>query len=239
MSSEVAWSTGSAWTRVADTCLRRAGVPLPSRTWRTGRTRYDGCSTRPTRPASYAGSRPTACPSTSASCSTATGAGRGRSAPTPRTATAPAPPTSSRSSAGARRSGVEVVTLWLLSTDNLNRPVRRARRPLLAIIDDAVETLAEPAPLAAAPGRRARPAARADRPSGSRRPPRRTARRRRDAGQRRRRLRRPARDRRRRTLAAAGARRAAAPRSRSSPRPSTSSTSPSTSTPRASPTPTW
>ena len=38
--------------------------------------------------------------------------------------------------------GVEVVTLWLLSTDNLNRPSRELE-PLLGIIIDAVETLAE------------------------------------------------------------------------------------------------
>ena len=38
--------------------------------------------------------------------------------------------------------GVEVVTLWLLSTDNLNRPSRELE-PLLGIIVDAVETLAE------------------------------------------------------------------------------------------------
>src|SRR6476659_634710 len=38
--------------------------------------------------------------------------------------------------------GVEVVTLWLLSTDNLNRPPRELEQ-LLAIIGDAVETLAE------------------------------------------------------------------------------------------------
>ncbi len=38
--------------------------------------------------------------------------------------------------------GVEVVTLWLLSTDNLNRPPAELE-PLLAIIIDAVETLAE------------------------------------------------------------------------------------------------
>jgi short-chain Z-isoprenyl diphosphate synthase len=38
--------------------------------------------------------------------------------------------------------GVEVVTLWLLSTDNLNRPARELE-PLLGIIIDAVETLAE------------------------------------------------------------------------------------------------
>ena len=38
--------------------------------------------------------------------------------------------------------GVEVVTLWLLSTDNLNRP-RAELEQLLGIIGDAVETLAE------------------------------------------------------------------------------------------------
>ena len=38
--------------------------------------------------------------------------------------------------------GVEVVTLWLLSTDNLNRPPAELE-PLLGIISDAVETLAE------------------------------------------------------------------------------------------------
>jgi len=38
--------------------------------------------------------------------------------------------------------GVEVVTLWLLSTDNLHRPPSELE-PLLGIIGDAVETLAE------------------------------------------------------------------------------------------------
>ncbi|MET0837220.1 MAG: isoprenyl transferase [Marmoricola sp.] len=38
--------------------------------------------------------------------------------------------------------GVEVVTLWLLSTDNLNRPAKELE-PLLSIICEAVETLAE------------------------------------------------------------------------------------------------
>ncbi len=54
--------------------------------------------------------------------------------------------------------GVEVVTLWLLSTDNLNRPPDQLAG-LLRIIEGAVATLAEGAPLAAAPGRCARPAA--------------------------------------------------------------------------------
>lgn len=38
--------------------------------------------------------------------------------------------------------GIEVVTLWLLSTDNLNRPARELE-PLLAIIADAVDSLAD------------------------------------------------------------------------------------------------
>jgi short-chain Z-isoprenyl diphosphate synthase len=38
--------------------------------------------------------------------------------------------------------GVEVVTLWLLSTDNLNRPAEELD-PLLGIIGDAVESLAD------------------------------------------------------------------------------------------------
>ena len=37
--------------------------------------------------------------------------------------------------------GVEVVTLWLLSTDNLNRP-KKELRPLLGIIEKSVDTLA-------------------------------------------------------------------------------------------------
>lgn len=38
--------------------------------------------------------------------------------------------------------GVEVVTLWLLSTDNLNRPAHELE-PLLGIIADAVDSLAD------------------------------------------------------------------------------------------------
>ena len=38
--------------------------------------------------------------------------------------------------------GVEVVTLWLLSTDNLNRPAAELEA-LLAIIGDAVDSLAD------------------------------------------------------------------------------------------------
>ena len=37
--------------------------------------------------------------------------------------------------------GVEVVTLWLLSTDNLNRPAKELE-PLLAIIENVVADLA-------------------------------------------------------------------------------------------------
>ena len=160
------------------------------------------------------------------------------SARTPRTATAPAPPTSRRCSSWCDELGVEVVTLWLLSTDNLNRPPdeldaaardhRGRGRPTLAAAQrwrlnpvGALDLL---------------PAETAARAQGGRR---RHPRRRRPDGQHRGRLRRAARDRRRRTVAAAGARRARAPRSRSWPRSSTSSTSPSTSTPRASPTRTW
>lgn len=38
--------------------------------------------------------------------------------------------------------GIEVVTLWLLSTDNLNRPARELE-PLLEIITEAVDSLAD------------------------------------------------------------------------------------------------
>jgi short-chain Z-isoprenyl diphosphate synthase len=41
--------------------------------------------------------------------------------------------------------GVEVVTLWLLSTDNLNRPEEELR-PLLGIIEGAVRSLADASP---------------------------------------------------------------------------------------------
>ncbi|GDY29926.1 isoprenyl transferase [Gandjariella thermophila] len=42
-----------------------------------------------------------------------------------------------------REAGVEVVTLWLLSTDNLNRPAEELQ-PLLEIIADVVDELTEP-----------------------------------------------------------------------------------------------
>ena len=59
--------------------------------------------------------------------------------------------------------GVEVVTLWLLSSDNLtNRPPEQLTG-LLTIIEGAVESLAEARPLADPPRGRARPAADRDR----------------------------------------------------------------------------
>jgi len=42
----------------------------------------------------------------------------------------------------SQETGVEVVTLWLLSTDNLTRPAAELE-PLLAIIENTVEDLAE------------------------------------------------------------------------------------------------
>ena len=101
--------------------------------------------------------------------STATGGGPGRAAPAPATATRRAPTRSSKLLTWCDEVGVEVVTLWLLSTDNLNRPEGELG-PLLGIIEEAVEDLAADAALAAPPGRRARPPARRDRRSGSRRP---------------------------------------------------------------------
>ena len=59
--------------------------------------------------------------------------------------------------------GVEVVTLWLLSTDNLNRPRRAAGRAAEHHRGVPVELAGRPAALAAPPRRRARPAARLDR----------------------------------------------------------------------------
>ena len=43
-----------------------------------------------------------------------------------------------------REAGVEIVTLWLLSTDNVNRPDHELA-PLLEIINDVVDELARPA----------------------------------------------------------------------------------------------
>ena len=164
--------------------------------------------------------------------------GQGRRRGHRRTATAPAPPTSSRCSAGATSSASRSSPCGCSRPTTSTGPPAELE-PLLAIIEDVVDRPRRRAALAAAPGRRARPAARRDRASGSRRPPRRPA-----------------------TSTACmvniavgyGGRREIADavrsllqehavaghaRSRSSPRSSTSSTSPSTSTPRASPTPTW
>ena len=105
---------------------------------------------------------------------------------------------------------VEVVTLWLLSTDNLDRPEEELG-PLLGIIEDVVRDLA-------ADGRwrvhhvgtldllpaRTQTVAQGGRASHRRH--------RRDTGQRRHRLRRPPGDRRRRALAAAGRTPTRAPR---------------------------
>ena len=71
--------------------------------------------------------------------------------------------------------GVEVVTLWLLSTDNLNRPAAELEPAAVDHRGGRRHDLAADGPLAAQPGRRARPAARADRGAGSRRPPTRPA----------------------------------------------------------------
>ena len=107
--------------------------------------------------------------------------------------------------------GVEVVTLWLLSTDNLDRPATELT-PLLGIIEDAGRRLAADRPLAGPPGRRARPAARRTPRGAQGRRATRTADVAGPARQRRGRLRRPAGDRRRGALAAARARDARARR---------------------------
>ena len=60
----------------------------------------------------------------------------GKSAP--RAATRPAPTRSCSSSAGARTSHVEVVTLWLLSTDNLTRRRSPSSPRCSAIIEETV-----------------------------------------------------------------------------------------------------
>ena len=74
--------------------------------------------------------------------------------------------------------GVEVVTLWLLSTDNLRRPAAELG-PLLTIIENAVDRPRRERSLADPPGGRAGPAARrhgAPAQGGRRRaPPRSTA----------------------------------------------------------------
>ena len=175
---------------------------------------------------------------TSASSSTATAGGPARHGDAPRAGTRPGADKIEELLGWCEEVGVEVVTLWLLSTDNLTRPRGRARPAARDHRGDA-------SPSSAATGRwRVHPVGALDLLPGH------TTRgaeggrgrdrgHRRADGQRRGRLRRPPRDRRRGALAAAGARRPRARRSRSSPRSSTSSTSPSTSTPRASPTPTW
>ena len=112
--------------------------------------------------------------------------------------------------------GIEVVTLWLLSTDNLNRPAARARRRCSRIIEEAVDSLADQRrwrlhPVGALDLLPARDRAPAQGGRGGH------PRRRRDAGQHRGRVRRPPRDRGRRAVAAASSTPPRAPRSRSSP----------------------
>ena len=148
-------------------------------------------------------------------------------------------PTSSRCSAGARRSASRWSRCGCSPPTTSTAPPERARRRCSAIIERRRRVARRAAALAAAPGRGARPAADRRPPSGSRRPPRPPATStgcwstspsgyggRREIADAVRSL-------------LARARRARAPRWRSWPRSSTSSTSPSTSTPRASPTPTW
>ncbi len=133
--------------------------------------------------------------------------------------------------------GVEVVTLWLLSTDNLNRPAAELQ-PAAGDHRGGRRQPRRRGPLAAQPGRRPRPAARRDGPQAQ--------------GGRRRDLATSTASSSTSPSGTAAAARSptrsgrcsrstppAARRSRSSPRSSTSSTSASTSTPRASPTPTW
>ena len=131
---------------------------------------------------------------------------------------------------------VEVVTLWLLSTDNLHRADHELL-PLLGIIEDTVRDLAGTA-AGASTTSAARPApgpyaagAEEGRAAGGRD--------RRNTGQRRRRVRRPPGDHRRRALAARRPRRRRRDAGGARGGSSTSSTSPSTSTPGGSPTRTW
>ena len=80
---------------------------------------------------------------TSASCATATVAGRARWATsTPTTATGSAPTRIKELLRWCDEAGIEHVTLWLLSTDNLRRPAAELD-PLLQIIEDLVTELAE------------------------------------------------------------------------------------------------
>ncbi len=154
-----------------------------------------------------------------------------------RRGTAPAPPTCSSSWAGARRPASSVVTLWLLSTDNLSRP--SAELDAAAARSSRTWSAGSPPPAAGGCTRSARSTCCLPAGQPAQEPRGRHPRRRRTARQRGGRLRRTARDRRRRPLAAAASSRRGAPRSRSWPRCSTSSTSPSTCTPAVSPTPTW
>ena len=170
-------------------------------TWHRHRRFSMGC----TSAGSSIRSIPRSCLLTSASSSTATGAGPRRPA-----ARSKAAPGRRRQDRGVPRlvrpADVELVTLWMLSTDNLD-PAGGRVDPLLGIIEDLVGRPRRQRALARAPGGHARPAARrhASRLKEAEEQPRRH---RRDDRQHRRRLRRPPGDRRRGPLPAARARRA-------------------------------
>ena len=171
------------------------------RAWRTGSVACGGSSTRRTRPGCCAG-----CP-TSLPKHVGVMLDGNR-----RWAKAVGPDTAHGHQAGAdniepllgwcEEVGIEVVTLWLLSTDNLNRPPDRARARCSRSSRGPSSRSPTERRWRAAPGGRPRPAAGGDRREAQGRrgghP-----RRRRDAGQHRGRVRRPPRDRRRRPLAAA------------------------------------
>ena len=182
---------------------------------------------------------PSASPATSASSSTATAAGPAGGGLDDDSRRAPAGADKIVEVLGwCEEVGVEVVTLWLLSTDNL-QPLRAGAGALLRHHrGDRRATWPRTGRWRVHAGGCARPAADGDgdRAQGGRR-----TRRRPSTGcrQRRRRLRRAPGDRRRGPRRCCRSTPAGAPRSRSSPRSSTSSTSPSTSTRAASPTRTW
>ena len=78
---------------------------------------------------------------TSASSSTATVGGPSSTGRTPAPGTGPEPPTCVEFLGWCEEVGVEVVTLWLLSTDNLSRPSEELTA-LYTIIEDLVGRIA-------------------------------------------------------------------------------------------------
>ena len=96
--------------------------------------------------------------------------GQGRRRATPRTATGPAPPTSSRCSAGARRSASRWSRCGCSPPTTSTGPAEELEPLLGDHRATPSRRLADAAALAAAPGGRPRPAARRRPPSGSRRP---------------------------------------------------------------------